>query len=106
MEKLTKITMTSLRITREYDNVYHLVDLFESTEPSLLKEFESMADKKFLELNVKAGRKYITITAYSNIYNYSEFCDILNKGIEKILKHNIIMLKTGYTAVVKFCEIL
>ena len=99
MEKLTKITMTSLRITREYDNKYHLVDLFESTEPNLLKEFESMNDRKFLELNIKTGRKYITITAYSNIYKYNEFCDRLNNGIEKILKHNSFILKTGNTTV-------
>ena len=99
MEKLTKITMTSLRITREYDNKYHLVDLFESTEPNLLKEFESMNDRKFLELNVKAGRKYVYIRAYSNIYNYSEFCDRLNNGIEKVLKYNSFILKTGETTV-------
>ena len=99
MEKLTKITMTSLRITRKYDNMYHLVDLFESTEPKLLKEFESMADRKFLELNVKAGRKYVTVTAYSNIYNYREFCDRLNNGIENLLKNNSFILKTGQTTV-------
>lgn len=99
MEKLTKITMTSLRITREYDNMYHLVDLFESTEPSLLKEFESLANRKFLELNIKTGRKYVVITAYSNIYNYSEFCDRLNKGIENILRYNSFMLKNGQTTV-------
>ena len=99
MEKLTKITMTSLRITREYDNKYHLVDLFESTEPSLLKEFESLADRKFLELNVKTGRKYVYIRAYSNIYKYNEFCDRLNKGIENLLKNNSFILKTGQTTV-------
>ena len=99
MAKLTKITMTSLRITREYDNKYHLVDLFESTEPNLLKEFESMADRKFLELNVKTGRKYVTIMVYSNIYNYSEFCDRLNNGIENLLKNNSFILKTGQTTI-------
>lgn len=98
-QNLQKVMMTSLKVTREYDNTYHLVDLFESTEPELLKEFESLADRPFMELNVKAGRKYVVITAYSNIESYSKFCDRLNKGIESLLKHNSFMLKTGQTTV-------
>lgn len=97
---MKKITLTSLKVARDYDGSYQLVDLYESTEPDLLNEFakfDTADNKTFMELNFDAGRKYVVIRAYSNIERYADFCDRLNAGIKCILLHNNWKLKCGKT---------